>query len=172
MERQGNWRAHTKILQFLTCTRTWFAFSQSSPEVFISREVEGHKHSWGHLVNLCPRAVRIYTEGKKKAPALEQLFGNGRWVPECLAVQYQGGLRALRKLKQHPGETFPWVWRLIPLQQLFGCNLGWKIKFSSGIVHGTTLFDFLFVKDASGLTAEVLLSFQIWGSSDNIPCQV
>lgn len=73
-----------------------------------------------NLVNLCPRPVRIYSEGKEMPQHLSSYLEVGRWVPECLAVQYQGGLRALRKLKQLPGETFPWVWRLIPLQQLLG----------------------------------------------------
>lgn len=135
--REAGGHTHGSWIFLHICPKTWFVFSQSSWEVFTSSGVEGHKHSWGKP-DLCPGPVRIYTEGKEMLQHLSSYLEVGRWVPECLAVQYQGGLRALRKLKQLPGETFPWVWRLIPLEQLLGCNLGWKIKFSSGIVHGTT----------------------------------
>lgn len=78
-------------------------FSPSPWEVFPSTKVflEGHKNRCGKAqLDHVPKPLRIDTGGTETLRRLTSNLEVRRWVPACLVFQYQGGLRALRKLKQ------------------------------------------------------------------------
>lgn len=101
------------VCSFL-CLFVCFSFFKAHERFFTSSKVflEGHKHSSEKVQLALLESSDSLLESTLREQKLRRLLTRylevRRWVPDCLAFQYQGGLRALRKLKQLSGERFPW----------------------------------------------------------------